>query len=67
MTGKGAIQEYTELYTEGKCIGSGKFGRVYLVHNKADKKPYVAKKIALDGLAEKEIESAFNEVLPNFD
>ena len=55
-------KDYKKLYTELKCIGKGNFGVVYLVRNNQDKLQYVAKKIALDALSEREVESAFGEV-----
>lgn len=53
---------YSDIYTEIKCMGCGKFGTAYLVQHKFNKKLYIAKKISLGGLTEKEIESAFTEV-----
>lgn len=64
MNEKGGGKSYRDHYNELKCIGRGKFGTAYLVRNLSDNKLYVAKKIALDGLGEKEIEGAFNEVRP---
>ena len=55
-------KEYHEQFTEIKCVGKGNFGTVYLVKDIEDNKLYVAKKIALDALSEKEVEGAYNEV-----
>ncbi len=63
MNEKGGAKSYKDQYNEIRCIGRGKFGTAYLVRNLSDSKLYVAKKITLDGLGEKEIEGAFNEVL----
>ncbi len=62
MSSKAAEKSYAGQFAELKCIGRGKFGTVYLVRSLSDNQLYVAKKIVLDGLSEKEIEVAFNEV-----
>ncbi len=55
-------KEYGKLYTELKCIGKGNFGTAHLTRNLEDGGLYVAKKIALDALSEKEVQAAFGEV-----
>ncbi len=60
MSDKG--KDYSALYTELRCVGKGNFGTVYLVRSVEDNSLYVAKKIALDALSEKEVEAAFGEV-----
>ncbi len=62
MTEKIGGKTYPDLYKEIKCMGRGKFGTAYLVHHKLDQKLYIAKKIGLEGLGDKEVEGAFNEV-----
>ena len=53
---------YSRVYTELKYVGRGKSGAVYLVKPKTEQKLYISKKIILDGLTEKEISNALNEV-----
>jgi len=65
MSEKGTLKDYQKQYEEIKFIGRGSFGSVLLVRNREDKTYYVAKKIPLDALAEKEIEMAFGEVYKN--
>lgn len=62
-------KEYSSIYQDIKSIGRGNFGTVYLVKNLAENKLYVAKKIPLDALSEKEIESTISEaqLLKNLD
>jgi len=66
MNEKAGGKSYLDLYTELSFIGRGKFGTAHLVRNKIDQKLYVAKKIALEGLDDKQIEGAFNEVCGSF-
>ena len=53
---------YAQEYTDLKCIGKGNFGTAYLVKSNSTNEHYIAKKIPLDALSEKEIEGAFGEV-----
>lgn len=55
-------QQYKSEYEEIQCIGRGNFGSAFLVHNKAENKKYVAKKVMLSGLKQKEKEGAMLEV-----
>lgn len=55
---------YTENYKEEQTIGRGNFGSAHLVISKKDNKKYVAKKVQLAGLGEKEQQSAKQEVNP---
>jgi NIMA (never in mitosis gene a)-related kinase len=55
---------YVQEYKEMKCIGKGNFGTAYLVQSVSTNKFYIAKKIPLDSLSDKEIEGAFGEVGP---
>ena len=66
---KDKTKDYSKLFTELKCIGKGNFGTAHLVKNTEDHMLYVAKKIALDALSEKEMETAFQEatLLKNLD
>ena len=54
--------EYREIYVEEQTIGRGNFGSAHLVLSKLDNKKYVAKKVLLAGLGEKEQEAAKQEV-----
>jgi len=54
-------QDYYSLYTEIKRIGKGNYGTAHLVKYKEDDELYVAKKISLEILPEKEIEGAIRE------
>lgn len=53
---------FSEVYKEVKCIGRGNFGAAFLVANKQTGVKYVAKKIMLGQLPEKEQENALLEV-----
>ena len=53
---------YDQEYAELKCIGKGNFGTAYLVKSHTTNGLFIAKKIALDALSDKEIEGAFGEV-----
>ena len=53
---------YSKEYTELKWIGKGNFGAAYLIENKKDATKYVAKKILLGQLPEKEQQNALLEV-----
>lgn len=55
-------QQYKSEYEEIQCIGRGNFGSAFLVQNKAENKKYVAKKVMLSGLKQKEKEGAMLEV-----
>ncbi|CAI2359739.1 unnamed protein product [Moneuplotes crassus] len=57
-----ARPSYECEHTELKCIGRGNFGSAFLVKRKSDGEKYVAKKIALGKLPEKEQQSALMEV-----
>eukprot|EP00826_Nyctotherus_ovalis_P062752 TRINITY_DN9133_c0_g2_i4.p1 TRINITY_DN9133_c0_g2~~TRINITY_DN9133_c0_g2_i4.p1 ORF type:complete len:155 (+),score=60.02 TRINITY_DN9133_c0_g2_i4:70-465(+) len=59
MNGK---QSFLNSYEELRFIGCGKSGSVYLVKHKMKQELYVAKKISLEGLSDKRVESAFSEV-----
>lgn len=53
---------YSKEYTELKWIGKGNFGAAYLIESKEDSTNYVAKKILLGQLPEKEQQNALLEV-----
>ena len=44
------------------CIGSGSFGKVWLVEYTTNRRKYVLKEIKVAGMSEKEIEQAVTEV-----
>lgn len=62
-------QQYKAEYEEIQCIGRGNFGAAYLVRHKTEDKKYVAKKVILAGLKQREKEGAMLEVnlLKNLD
>lgn len=62
-------QQYKAEYDEIQCIGRGNFGSAYLVLHKSENKQYIAKKVMLSGLKQKEKEGAMLEVnlLKNLD
>jgi len=62
-------QQYKAEYEEIQCIGRGNFGAAYLVRHIAENKKYIAKKVMLSGLKQKEKEGAMLEVnlLKNLD
>ena len=45
---------YEEKYEELRCIGRGNFGSAWHVKHRTEGKEYIAKKVVLQGLAEKE-------------
>jgi len=53
---------FASSYDELKFVGRGNSGFSFLVRHKVRQEHYVAKKIALEGLTDKRIERAFNEV-----
>ena len=53
---------YNDIYTETKWIGRGNFGSAYLAVNKETGLKYIAKRILLKLLPEKEQENALLEV-----
>jgi NIMA (never in mitosis gene a)-related kinase len=53
---------YAQEYKEIKCIGRGNFGAAFLVANRETNVKYVAKKIMLGQLPEKEQQNALLEV-----
>lgn len=53
---------YQSEYKELKWIGRGNFGSAFLVQSKTDRNKYVAKKITLGQLPEKEQQNALMEV-----
>lgn len=53
---------YTTQYKELKCIGRGNFGCAYLIQDRTSSIKYVAKKIMLGQLPEKEQQNALLEV-----
>jgi len=59
---KSSGKHYSNSYTEVKWMGSGRSGTVHLVRHKGNNNLYIAKKISLEGLTEKEIKGALNEV-----
>ena len=54
-------KEYSKIYTELKFIGRGNFGTAHLVRNNEDHNLYIAKKIALFNLHQKEIDQSIME------
>ena len=48
-------------FEELKCVGKGNFGSAFLARSRKDNQPYIAKKIQLGNLSEKEQESALLE------
>lgn len=60
---------YTTLYQEENCIGRGSFGCAMIVNHRKENKKYIAKKIILEGLQQKEQEACMMEVnlLKNLD
>lgn len=54
-------QDYYSLYTEIKRIGKGNYGTAHVVKCNDDDQLYVAKKISLEILPEKEIAGAIAE------
>ena len=54
--------KYETEYKELKCIGRGNFGSAFLVSNRKTSVKYVAKKIILEQLPEKERQNALLEV-----
>ena len=61
--------KYKEDYEEIQCIGRGNFGAAYLVRHRQENEKYIAKKVMLSGLKQKEKEAAMLEVnlLKNLD
>ena len=68
-TSEPTLDNYHNTYEEGTCIGRGNFGAAMLVEHKKEQKKYIAKKINLDGLSNKEQEGCMMEVnlLKNLD
>jgi serine/threonine protein kinase len=60
------VSQYKENYNEQKTIGRGNFGSAHLVIRKSDNKKYVAKKVLLAGMGEKERIAAKKEVNRHF-
>ena len=54
-------QEYENAYTEESFIGRGSFGAALLVRSKKTGRRFVAKKMMLEGLSNKEQESCKTE------
>ena len=46
--------QYSAIYTEEQCIGRGNFGAAMLVTHKKENERYIAKKVMLEGLSDKE-------------
>lgn len=46
--------KYEDKYSELQCIGRGNFGSAWLVVHKAEQVKYIAKKVVLTGLGDKE-------------
>ena len=46
--------QYQAEYDEKEAIGRGNFGAAYLTINKAEQKKYIAKKILMGALSQKE-------------
>lgn len=55
-------EQYKHDYEEIQCIGRGNFGSAYLVRHRGENQRYIAKKVMLAGLKNKEKEGAMLEV-----
>ena len=56
------MMKYKDLFTELKCVGKGSFGAAYLVQSKQQSKEFfIAKKINLIGIPEKQRKAALME------
>jgi len=55
------MSTYNDQYAEVKIIGRGSYGTAYIIKSKATGKEYVAKKIPLEMLNDKEKESSILE------
>lgn len=64
-----AIAQYNATYSEEQCIGRGNFGAAMLVTHKKEGKKYIAKRVNLEAMPDKEQEGCMMEVnlLKNLD